>query len=99
MPRDSAQKYELTLTASEELELIAKRAQAETSASGAAIALLESETGQITCRASSGSNAPEVGTALKLEGSFTGQAVHSGKQLRCDDSERDPRIDEPTTTA
>jgi TonB family protein len=73
--------------------VIAQRAQAFTNASGAAIAIGEGNADEIVCRARSGSSAPDVGTALRVEGSFTGICIQSGKELRCDDAETDTRVD------
>jgi TonB family protein len=78
---------------SDELALIAQRAQAFTNASGTAIALSEGSLDEIICRARSGSSAPDVGTALRVEGSFTGLCIQSGKEMRCDDAETDTRVD------
>lgn len=78
---------------SDELAVIAQRAQAFTNASGTAIALSEGSTEEITCRARSGSTAPEVGAPMRVEGSFTGLCIQSGKELRCDDAETDTRVD------
>ena len=80
-------------TQADELMVIAQRAQAFTNASGTAIALSEGNTEELTCRARSGAAAPEVGTTMRLEGSFTGLCVQSGKELRCDDAETDTRVD------
>lgn len=77
----------------DELAVIAQRAQAFTSASGTAIALSDGNGNEITCRARSGSSAPEVGTVMRVEGSFTGLCIQSGKELRCDDTETDTRVD------
>jgi TonB family protein len=78
---------------SDELAVIAQRAQAFTNASGTAIALGEGNTDEITCRARSGATAPDVGTPMRVEGSFTGLCIQSGKELRCDDAETDTRVD------
>src|SRR5690348_15042135 len=80
-------------TLSDELSVVAQRAQAFTNASGTAIALSEGNADEIVCRARSGSAAPEVGAALRVEGSFTGICIQSGKELRCDDAETDTRVD------
>lgn len=80
-------------TLSDELSVVAQRAQAFTNASGTAIALSEGNADEIVCRARSGSAAPEVGTALRVEGSFTGLCIQTGKELRCDDAETDTRVD------
>src|SRR6478672_7802839 len=77
----------------DELTVIAQRAQAFTNASGTAIALSEGNVDEIVCRARSGSAAPEVGAALRVEGSFTGLCIQTGKELRCDDAETDTRVD------
>ena len=66
---------------SDELAVIAQRAQAFTNASGTAIALTEGNSDEIICRARSGSSAPDVGTALRVEGSFTGLCIQTGKEL------------------
>src|SRR5262249_580660 len=80
-------------SSSDELAVIAQRAQAFTNASGVAIALGEGNADEIICRARSGASAPDVGTALRVEGSFTGLCIQSGKELRCDDAETDTRVD------
>src|SRR5215470_17821562 len=76
----------------DELAVIAQRAQTFTGAFSAAIAL---RTGgnQFRTVARSGSNAPDLDTPVRLEGSFAGQAIRSAKELRCDDAETDSRID------
>jgi TonB family protein len=72
------------------LQLVMERMREQTGASGAAVGLERS--GQMVCRASSGDTAPDVGTPLRLEGSFTARCIQSGAPLRCDDSENDPRV-------
>jgi TonB family protein len=79
--------------ASGELATIAQRAQAFTNASGTAIALSEGSMEEIVCRARSGSTAPDIGASLRLEGTFTGLCIQTGKELRCDDAETDTRVD------
>ena len=83
----------------DELAILAQRAQALTNASGTAIALHEGNAGEIICRARAGSSAPEVGTALLFEGTFTGLCIQTGKELRCDDAETDTRVDKEATRA
>jgi TonB family protein len=87
---DSIKQRSRTTTA-DELAVVAQRAQAFTNASGAAIAIGNSE--ELVCRARSGSSAPDVGTAMRVEGSFTGLCIQTGKELRCDDAETDTRVD------
>jgi TonB family protein len=76
------------------LQLVMERMREKTGASGAAVALERS--GQMVCLASSGETAPDVGTPLRLEGSFTARCIQSGAPLRCDDSENDPRVNAET---
>lgn len=90
-PTDTGKARQRTL--GDELAVIAQRAQAFTNASGTAVALSEGNADEIICRARSGSAAPDVGTALRVEGSFTGLCIQSGKELRCDDAETDTRVD------
>ncbi len=75
------------------LQLIAERAQTLVRASGAAIALAESDPGFMGCRASSGPDAPPVGARLQMGSGFSGECVKTGKLLRCDDTELDQRVD------
>ena len=91
-PSDQA-KQRMRSSPSDELAVIAQRAQAFTNASGAAIALSEGVEDEIVCRARSGSSAPDIGASLRVEGSFTGLCIQSGKELRCDDAETDTRVD------
>src|SRR5215472_15018323 len=84
---------------SDELAVIAQRAQAFTNASGTAIALSEGNPAEIICRARAGSSAPEVGTALPVEGTFTGLCIQSGKELRFDGAENDVRVDKAAIRA
>ncbi len=77
----------------DDLAVVAQRAQAFTNASGVAIALSEGNAAEIVCRARSGASAPDVGASLRVEGTFTGLCIQSGKELRCDDCETDTRVD------
>jgi hypothetical protein len=74
------------------LQLLADRAQYITGASGAAIALRRDGRNDMLCRASTGSNAPELGALLSTEFGLSGESVRTGKALRCDDAERDARV-------
>jgi TonB family protein len=76
---------------SEKLLAIAIRAQNFTGSSGIAIALTEGQ--EMICRANWGTSAPEVGTRLSVEHSFTGLCVRAGEPQRCDDAQSDPRVD------
>jgi GAF domain-containing protein len=74
------------------LQLLAERAQYITGASGAAIALRRGLHNDMLCRASIGSNAPELGALLSMEYGLSGESVRTRQVLRCDDAERDPRV-------
>jgi hypothetical protein len=74
------------------LQLLADRAQYITGAGGAAIALRREGRADMLCRASSGSNAPELGALLSAEFGLSGESVRTRRPLRCDDAERDPRV-------
>ena len=74
------------------LQLLAERAQYITGASGAAIALRRADHNDMLCRASAGSNAPELGALLSTEYGLSGESVRTRQALRCDDAERDPRV-------
>jgi hypothetical protein len=74
------------------LQLLAERAQYITGASGAAIALRRSHRNDMLCRATAGSNAPELGALLSTEHGLSGECVRTRKLLRCDDAAHDPRV-------
>ncbi len=74
----------------EVLHLVAERALNITGADGIAIAMAEGEA--IVCRASVGSVAPDAGARLDPNSGFSGACMRSGAIVRCDDSERDPRV-------
>ena len=67
----------------EGFNLAAKFLVATTHASGVAIAILD-ETG-LHCRASAG-EAPQSGTAIRLENTISGQCIRSGASFHCDDT-------------
>jgi len=81
------------------LRLTAARAQTLVRASGAAIALSDSVPDFMICRASSGSDAPPVGTRLQVGSGFSGECVKSGRLLRCDDTDLDSRVDRDSCRA
>jgi hypothetical protein len=74
------------------LQLLAERAQYITEASGAAIALRRGEHNDMLCRASAGSNAPDLGALLSMDYGLSGESVRTRQLLRCDEAERDPRV-------
>ncbi len=76
------------------LQLLADRAQFITGASGAAIALRRNGRNDMLCRASAGSNAPELGALLSTEFGLSGESVRTRQLLRCDDAARDARVNQ-----
>src|SRR5271169_3807788 len=76
-------------------ELVVTSAASLTGATGSAIALAEG--GKFVCRASYGSTAPPLGTRLDPSSGLSGLCVRTGHLLRCDDAERDPRVDSELT--
>ncbi len=76
----------------EVLQLISERALAITGTDGVAIALAEGE--QVRCRAAAGEMAPDVGVRLDPNSGFSGACFRSGLIVRCDDTEKDPRVDQ-----
>jgi GAF domain-containing protein len=74
------------------LQLLTDRAQYITGATGAAIALRRNGKNDMQCRASTGSNAPELGALLSTEFGLSGESVRTRQPLRCDDAERDVRV-------
>jgi len=74
------------------LQLLADRAQYITGSTGAAIALRRIGKNDMLCRASSGVNAPELGALLSSEFGLSGESVRRRQTLRCDDAERDVRV-------
>ena len=74
------------------LQLLVERAQYITGASGGAIALRRGEQNDMVCRASTGSNAAQLGALLSTEYGLSGECVRTRQPLRCDDAERDPRV-------
>jgi N-acetylmuramoyl-L-alanine amidase len=74
----------------EVLQLVSDRAVALTGANGVAIALEEG--GEIICRASSGTIAPDKRAKLNPNSGFSGACFRTGQIIRCDDTETDERV-------
>ena len=74
------------------LQLLADRAQYITGASGAAIALRCDEHHDMLCRASSGSNAPQLGALLSMERGLSGESVRTRQLQRCNNAQNDARV-------
>ncbi len=89
------------------LRLIAERAADFTQASGAAIAIADFESSRLpasavqemTCRARAGTDAPDLGARLQVGSGFSGECVRTGRLLRCEDTESDPRVDQANCRA
>jgi hypothetical protein len=77
------------------LQLLAERALSLTHATGAALAIRsDTSSGGMVCIARAGSDAPGLGARLQVGSGFSGECVRTGKVLRCDDAEIDPRVDQ-----
>ena len=86
-----------TLDLEAALQIVAERTLTLTGASGAAIALSTGE--EMVCRASAGNDAPPLGARLQVGSGFSGECVHTGKLLYCEDSESDTRVDRESCRA
>jgi TonB family protein len=73
------------------LDQVAKHARALTCAKGAAVALRQGTV--ILCRARCGETSPPLGAQLDADFGISGECLRTGKALRCEDSERDFRLD------
>ncbi len=87
------------------LRIISERARTLLRGSGAAIALIDrgpvisgrmvsgrTISTAMICRASVGSGVPPLGAHVDINSGFSGECARTGKPLRCDDSETDPRV-------
>ena len=73
------------------LDQIVKHAQALTGSNGAAVALRQGTV--ILCRARCGETSPSLGAQLDADFGISGECLRTGKALRCEDSERNLRLD------
>ncbi len=73
------------------LRVIGERARTLLRGAGAAIAIADN--GPMMCRASVGTGGPPLGTRVDVNSGFSGECIRTGKTLRCDDAETDPRIE------
>ncbi|MBV8050022.1 MAG: GAF domain-containing protein, partial [Acidobacteriaceae bacterium] len=69
---------------------IVKRACLATNASAGAIAIAENE--EMVCRATTGENAPDLGTRLDTNHGLSGACVRTKVWQRCNDTENDSRV-------
>lgn len=83
-----------TLSADLALDLvlneIVEQARLATNATAAAIALARED--EIVCRATTGTNAPDLGVRLDAQSGLSGACVQKKTWQRCDDTELDPRV-------
>lgn len=76
------------------LNEVVEQARAETGATGAAVALIKD--GEMICRASSGSNAPDLGVRVETSAGLSGACLATGQIQQCFDTEADPRVNAET---
>jgi diguanylate cyclase (GGDEF)-like protein/PAS domain S-box-containing protein len=77
------------------MTLLAEKARELIGASAGVIYLIDGEL--LICKATSASATDQLGLKLKIDGSLTGAAVHSGMVLHCDDTETDDRVNRTAT--
>ena len=93
MPITTTVQYELNPLGSDlesALGVISERTRCLTRATGAAIALAHD--GRMTCRASSGITAPELGSYIEPGLGLSGECIRTGRALRCDNAQFDARV-------
>lgn len=69
---------------------IVEQARTVTGATGAAVALFRD--GELTCRATSGANAPDLGVRVDENSSLAGDCMSTGEIQQCGDTETDTRV-------
>ena len=72
------------------MDLIVNRTQTLTGASGAVLEMAEAD--QMVYRSASGRAAAYVGLRAPRDAGLSGECLRTGQILRCDDAERDPRV-------
>ena len=73
------------------LNEVVEQARSATEATGAAIALDRS--GEMECRATTGSSAPDLGVRLETKSGLSGACITTGQIQNCSDTETDARVD------
>src|SRR5579863_6585157 len=76
------------------LNEIVQQALHTTDATGAAIALTRD--GEMVCRATTGTNAPDLGVKVEMDSGLSGACLRSGQIQDCADSETDQRVNAET---
>ena len=72
------------------LNEVVEQARNATGASGAAVALFRD--GELTCRATTGENSPDLGVRVDATSGLAGSCFTSGEIQHCQDTETDPRV-------
>ena len=72
------------------LNEVVEQARAATGATGAAVALFRE--GELTCRATAGENAPDLGVRVDATSGLAGSCVSTGEIQQCRDTETDSRV-------
>lgn len=72
------------------LNEVVEQARLSTGATGAAIALARE--GEMECRATTGADAPHLGSRLETTSGLSGACLQTGKTQQCGDTETDPRV-------
>ena len=69
---------------------IVEQARSVTGAMGAAIALMRD--GELVCRATTGTNAPDLGMRVEMDSGLSGECLKTREIQQCMDTETDPRV-------
>lgn len=72
------------------VDVVTRRAQELTRSSGAIVEIVDGE--DLIYWSASGAATAQLGIKVKAETTFSGLCVKTGRVLRCDDSESDPRV-------
>ena len=73
------------------VDVVTHRAQELTRSSGAVVEILDGD--KLIYWSASGSAVAQLGAHVRVDASISGLCVKTGRVLRCDDSENDPRVD------
>src|SRR5579872_16853 len=73
------------------LNEVVEQARSTTGATGAAIAL--DRAGEMECRATTGSSAPDLGVRLDTKSGLSGACITTGQIQNCSDTDSDKRVD------
>lgn len=73
------------------MQLVVERAADMTQADAAVVEIPDGD--ELVYRAATGAATPHIGLRLRVVGSLSGMCLRKGATLRCDDAERDERVD------